>query len=59
MSANRETRWEVARGLDGNLHVLPLKDTQDHDDDAECWCHPTPDDDGIIVHHSLDRRELH
>lgn len=37
--------------------VYPLDDLREHDIDSEqCWCHPTYDE-GILVHHSMDRRE--
>lgn len=37
-------------------HVLPVNDLRDHALSETCWCRPT-DNDGLIVHHSLDRRE--
>jgi hypothetical protein len=37
-------------------HVTPIDDLRPHDFDSECWCKPT-DDEGIWVHHSMDRRE--
>lgn len=37
--------------------VYPLEDLRPHDvDDPCCWCRPTYDD-GVLIHHSLDRRE--
>ena len=37
--------------------VSPLNDLREHDpDNAACWCGPTYDD-GVLVHHSMDRRE--
>ena len=37
--------------------VYPLDDLREHDpDNASCWCGPTFDD-GVLVHHSMDRRE--
>ena len=37
--------------------VYPLDDLRDHDpDNTACWCQPTMTD-GILVHHSMDRRE--
>lgn len=44
--------WKVQ----GN-HVLPTRDLREHSL-TDCWCHPV-DDDGVIVHKSLDRRELY
>lgn len=37
-------------------HVLPDGDWRDHDVDAPCWCAPYQDD-GVIVHNSMDQRE--
>lgn len=37
--------------------VYPVGDLREHDpDNAACWCQPTYDD-GVLVHHSMDRRE--
>ena len=36
--------------------IYPLNDLREHDTDGKCWCKPT-DDDGLRVHHSMDRRE--
>ena len=37
--------------------VYPLEDLREHDPDSpECWCVPTYDD-GVLVHHAMDRRE--
>jgi hypothetical protein len=44
--------WRVT----GN-HVYPFNDLREHSL-ADCWCRPT-DDDGIMVHNSLDGRELY
>jgi hypothetical protein len=40
-------------------HVVPLNDLRDHntDGDASCWCGPIANDDGVIVHNSMDGRE--
>lgn len=43
--------WEVI-GRD----VMPRGDLMVHCLGEKCWCRPTYDD-GIIVHHSMDRRE--
>lgn len=42
-------------------HVYPLDDLRDHEteDHTSCWCHPTVDEDGIVVHHSMDGREAY
>lgn len=38
--------------------VIPLDDMREHDEGSTCWCGPT-DDDGVMVHHSLDGREAY
>jgi len=40
--------------VDGN-HVYPVKDLRKHSI-KDCWCRPT-EDDGVVVHNSLDGRE--
>lgn len=42
--------WFLSEG-----HVYPKDDLRDHEDE-NCWCKPT-DDEGLIVHHSMDKRE--
>ncbi len=42
--------WKVV----GN-HICPVNDLREHLL-KNCWCNPD-DDDGLIVHHGLDRRE--
>ena len=39
--------------------VWPMNDWREHTLGRECWCKPTPatDDDSILVHNSMDRRE--
>lgn len=41
------------------LHVIPINDLRPHstDSDAQCWCNPTEDEPGVIVHNSMDDRE--
>lgn len=39
------------------IHVVPTNDLREHEDSEACWCRPTEDEDGVIVHHSMDRRE--
>ena len=40
-------------------HVVPLNDLREHitDIDVPCWCSPTVNEDGIIIHNSMDGRE--
>ena len=51
----RKTRINMAWKVDGS-HVYPTNDLREHSVNG-CWCRPT-DDDGIVVHNSLDAREL-
>lgn len=53
MPSNPETTadWEVI-GRD----VIPRNDLVAHCLGDACWCRPTYDE-GIMVHHSMDRRE--
>ncbi len=44
--------WRVT----GN-HVYPFNDLREHSL-TDCWCRPT-DDDGVVVHNSLDGREFY
>jgi hypothetical protein len=52
-----EQGWECTFADDGVTHVRPIDDLKPHGW-AECWCDPT-DDDGVVVHHSMDQRELY
>jgi hypothetical protein len=44
--------WKVV-----GIQVIPVDDLRDHSLN-DCWCEPH-DDEGVIVHHSLDGRELY
>jgi hypothetical protein len=44
--------WKV----DGT-HLYPVNDLREHSV-TDCWCGPV-DDDGIVVHNSLDGREMY
>jgi hypothetical protein len=44
--------WRVV-----GTHVIPNNDFREHSL-TDCWCRPE-DDDGVIIHHSFDRRELY
>lgn len=41
-------------------HVVPVNDLREHsvDSDIPCWCNPR-EDDGVIIHNSMDQRELY
>jgi len=40
-------------------HVYPLNDLREHktEDHVSCWCKPYMDEEGVIVHNSMDGRE--
>lgn len=40
-----------------DIHAVPINDWYPHLAD-NCWCMPTTDENGIIVHQSADCREL-
>lgn len=48
------TAHAMAWKVDGN-HVYPTNDLREHSF-TNCWCRPI-DDDGVMVHNSLDGRE--
>lgn len=39
-------------------HVIPNQDLREHMEAADCWCRPQ-DDGQIVIHNSLDERELY
>jgi hypothetical protein len=47
--------WAAYIGNGGDRHVMPISDLREHAERG-CWCGPT-DDEGVMVHHSMDRRE--
>ena len=54
------SRWGLIRNLPKKTaHVIPLNDLREHDEDCNCWCHPTEDDeyDDLYIHNSMDGRE--
>ncbi|EGY53137.1 hypothetical protein [Neisseria shayeganii] len=40
-----------------DVHVIPLNDYREHDQSRDCWCCPTVNDDGLVIHHAMDGRE--
>jgi hypothetical protein len=50
--------WITRETEQGYRHVLPVGDLREHLP-WRCWCNPTPDadDELVIVHHALDKRE--
>ena len=49
--------WRALYTEYGERHAIPLDDLREHKETPDCWCGPD-DEDGVWVHHSLDRREL-
>lgn len=49
-------KWTGMLNDSGRPHVYPIDDLRPHDIEGECWCKPTYDE-GVVVHHSMDRRE--
>lgn len=50
--------WFLANfGLSQVKHLLPANDLRMHDGAANCWCQPETNEDGLVVHNSLDGRE--
>jgi hypothetical protein len=47
---------EPAWAVEGS-HVIPVNDLRPHRRE-NCWCRPV-DDEGIVVHNSLDQREMY
>lgn len=56
LESSVKTGWLVSELLSGGMEVTPIGDTRDHTSGEGCWCSPF-DDDGVLVHNSLDRRE--
>ena len=50
--------WDARLLENGERHVVPLDDLRTHAASRDCWCSPT-DDEGVFVHHSLDKRETY
>lgn len=48
--------WKVVCVAGQAPHVVPTNDLRRHTMTTGCWCRPSIDD-GVMVHHSLDRRE--
>ena len=47
--------------LTEDLNVMPNEDFREHEASINCWCHPIPDAEQptVIVHNSMDQRELY
>lgn len=48
--------WDASVERDGTRHATPIDGLRPHLHFPGCWCHPTYDE-GVWVHHSIDRRE--
>ena len=48
--------WLAVALPNGEHHVIPIDDLRPHDESTTCFCGPT-EEDGVQVHHSIDRRE--
>ena len=44
-----------------DIHVIPMHDLREHRVEESCWCRPQrdPEDPEVLVHNSLDRREMY
>jgi len=52
--------WQIDHGAGELTQIWPLGDLRQHIvDGSGCWCHPTIDDDGLVVHNALDGREAY
>ena len=47
--------------MNGYYHVIPVDDLREHEPFVSCWCRPVPDieEETILLHNALDRRELY
>jgi hypothetical protein len=52
----KRSAWQTGIGEQNMVHVVPIGDLREHFLTQSCWCQPRVDE-GVIVHHSLDRRE--
>ena len=50
--------WEVSIEPGQPAHVIPIGDLKPHTETADCWCKPW-DDEGVLVHNAMDRREYY
>lgn len=62
-AANEYSGWERMtykhHDRTARVHVVPCNDLRSHVEvGVECWCRPTVETDGVVVHNALDQREL-
>lgn len=44
--------------MSDTVHVYPADDLKEHTTEGKnCWCNPIVDDEGVVVHNSMDGRE--
>ena len=53
---SKKTAVKMPWGIAGN-HIVPVDDLRQHKG-KNCWCNPDYDD-GLVIHNSLDQRELY
>jgi hypothetical protein len=51
-------RWYVVANKKGRRCIVPGDDLREHTTDDVCWCKPR-EDDGVIIHNSMDQREIY
>ncbi len=42
------------------VHIVPLDDLRDHDENIDCWCCPRVEEEGaglMVIHNAMDGRE--
>ena len=52
----KRSAWQTDIGEESMVHVVPVADLREHFLTQSCWCQPRVEE-GVVVHHSLDRRE--
>ena len=43
-----------------DIHIIPINDLRDHEENEQCWCRPMEvfdGDEAVWCHNSMDRRE--
>lgn len=45
----------------GDIHVVPVNDLREHDQEATCWCRPMRDAEeaSVMIHNAMDQRETY
>jgi hypothetical protein len=52
--------WDTFKMPNGDFHVVPCLDLQEHTDDSDCACEPRRDFDcpNLYIHNAFDGREI-